>query len=149
MINNCHQKNNEETFTQDKIIKILDDDFLDAKYFLNSKSEYLAEVVFELAVYDESICEKLATKILDVIESILEGKTFQYIQLSEKHYEDFILLCNIPFLAEKIEWGTSIRGAWFDDSLEYKITLSSSDLLIPKEQICVFMRSLLFWKRNN
>jgi len=31
----------------------------------------------------------------------------------ENTYEDYIMICHLPFIASKIEWGGSIRGAWW------------------------------------
>ena len=52
-------------------------------------------------------------------------------------------MINMPFLANKLEWGTSIRGAWFDDWEEYEIDCDR--IIIKGDELKVFIADLLEW----
>jgi len=49
--------------------------------------------------------------ILDTLIKIKNRTTFEYIK-NKENYKNFILSCN--FIQDWLEWGTSIRGAWFN-----------------------------------
>ena len=52
--------------------------------------------------------------MLEVIDVIINQTQFEYIK-DEAKYLNYLTMVNMPFLSNKIEWGTSIRGAWFDE----------------------------------
>jgi hypothetical protein len=89
--------------------------------------------------------------MIEVIECIVNKTTFDYQNKSQKHYENYIMMCNAPFLVGKLEWGTSIRGAWLDEyghhsepqPREYEIGITN--LKIPKKDIVEFCKDLLEW----
>lgn len=81
----------------------------------NNKYDFLEEI-FGIITYDSgdgSAQEYLINKILDVINCINESENYKYIEKSEQNYFDYITVCNLDFVKSKIEWGSSIRGAWF------------------------------------
>ena len=43
--------------------------------------------------------------------SDLDKKSFDYHQKSDEQYINYLTMVNTPFLIDKLEWGTSIRGA--------------------------------------
>jgi hypothetical protein len=49
--------------------------------------------------------------ILDTLIQIKNGTTFEYIK-NKNNYKNYILSCN--FILDWLDWGTSIRGAWFN-----------------------------------
>jgi hypothetical protein len=57
--------------------------------------------------------------------------TNEYIESSPENYRWHIIMCNMPFFANRIEWGTSIRGAWWKPD----ITLTSCGLWEDDKQI--------------
>lgn len=59
-----------------------------------------------------------AQKAVEVCEAINDRKTFEYIN-DEENYKWFLLMCNMPFFSDKLEWGTSIRGAWWDRKIKF------------------------------
>ena len=62
--------------------------------------------------YDEDISYIMAKETLEVMNAINTKKTFEYIEDDNK-YLNYIKYLNMPFLDEKVEWGGSIRGAWW------------------------------------
>jgi hypothetical protein len=78
-----------------------------------SRLEYLSDHIFNFATYDGEMSELLARKALEVCAAVSGGKTFDYIKDPEQ-YRWYLVMCNMPFFAERLEWGTSIRGAWWD-----------------------------------
>lgn len=109
---------------------------------------------FEITTYDDDMSELFATKALEVAEAITEGKTYEYIKDPENH-RWYLWICNLPFFAEKIEWGTSIRGAWWD----FEITVETIELFDGEKQLMDpieftqetwkdFMRTLIVWAKE-
>lgn len=82
-----------------------------------SRMVYLADYVLDFTTYDDGMSELFAEKMLEVCEAINEGRTHDYIKDPER-YRWYLLMCNMPFLVGRIEWGTSIRGAWWDNEIE-------------------------------
>ncbi len=91
-------------------------DFNEANEFdgnVLTRAEYLMMHQFEIWTYDSELDEKFCGKIIDVLVAITRNQTFDYIK-EEQQYYDFIMVCAFPFVAEKINWGTSIRGCWLE-----------------------------------
>lgn len=80
-----------------------------------SKYEWAASEIFGLATYDGDLDKLFVERICDVCKYIAAGKTFEFINMSEENYITFILVCQVLYKKNWINWGTSIRGAWFDD----------------------------------
>ena len=80
-----------------------------------SKYEWAASEIFGLATYDGNLSKLFVERICDVCKYIAAGKTFEFINMSEENYITFILVCQVLYKKNWINWGTSIRGAWFDD----------------------------------
>jgi len=90
--------------------------------FEASRLDFLGNVVFNFTTCDTKMSELFATKAVEVCEAISNKTTFDYIE-NEDNYQWFLLMCNMPFFANMIVWGNSIRGAWWgdynDDRREY------------------------------
>lgn len=80
--------------------------------FPTSRLEYLANYIFDFTTYDIEMDRLFAEKAVEVCAAINGNKTFEYIKDSE-NYRWYLLMCNMPFFLERLEWGTSIRGAWW------------------------------------
>jgi hypothetical protein len=78
-----------------------------------TKYEWAANLVFNLTTYDGSLDELFVKKIIEICKVILDGKNYEYIR-DENNYKDFILVCQLLHNFDWINWGTSIRGAWFE-----------------------------------
>jgi hypothetical protein len=83
-----------------------------------SRLDYLSDHIFDFTTYDSAIGELFATKAIEVCTAINERTTFDYIKDPE-NYRWFLLMCNMPFFYPKLDWGGSIRGAWWShDGIE-------------------------------
>jgi hypothetical protein len=78
-----------------------------------SRMEFLADHIFDFTTYDTDMGELFARKAVEVCAAINESKTFDYIKDAD-NYRWFLLMVNMPFFAGRLEWGTSVRGAWWD-----------------------------------
>lgn len=79
---------------------------------------FLAEILFGIETDDSTLSLKFGKDILEVINVIKKGLNFDYIK-SEDNYKKYIIVANILSKLDWIEWGTSIRGAWFNECGEY------------------------------
>lgn len=95
-----------------------------------SRLVYLSDHIFDFTTYDSEMSEMFATKAVEVCDAINKAKTFDYIADAE-NYKWFLLMCNMPFFASRLNWGTSIRGAWWDHC---EHSLSSCGIWIGDEQ---------------
>ena len=82
-----------------------------------SRLEYLSDFIFEFITYDSEAAELFAEKALEVCAAISDSKTLDYISDAEQ-YRWYLLMVNMPFFAGRLDWGSSIRGAWWD----YEVT---------------------------
>lgn len=80
-----------------------------------SRTEFLAVYLFDFTTYDSGMDELLGEKAVEVFRVISERKTFEYIA-DQEQYRWYIIMCNMPFFAARLEWGSSIRGAWWDST---------------------------------
>jgi len=112
-----------------------------------SRLAYLAQHIFDFVTYDGEMDERFAMKAVEVCAAITNGTTFDYIAAKDD-YEWFLLMCNMPFFAERIEWGTSIRGAWWGaPRLGEQIKLESCGLWAGDEQVTTLRFSDDDWRR--
>lgn len=98
-----------------------------------SKYVWAAHRVFDLTTYDDALDEQFVKDILEVCKIILDRENFEYIE-NEENYIKYILVCQLLDRSNWIEWGTSIRGAWFDVDIYYdyqtkESTVRSKDIL--------------------
>lgn len=118
-----------------------------------TRLEFLGGVVFGFTTYDGEVDALFAGKMLEVIEAILEKKTFQYIE-NRENYLNYLYMVNTPFLSKVLEWGTSIRGAWFWEGMAegpYRLESELGEtppLTVKPSQVCEFMRALLDWSKG-
>jgi hypothetical protein len=110
----------------------------------HSRLAYLGDYIFDFTTYDDDMSAALAVMALDVCAAITAKKNFDYIQ-DEINYKTYILMCNMPFFADRLEWGTSIRGAWWDVHDNKPIKLNTSGLYIEGKQECDWAFSPLDW----
>lgn len=86
----------------------------------DSKYTWAANRIFNLTTYDSSLNELFVKNILEVCKVILEDRNYEYIE-DRENYIKYILVCQLLEEFDWIEWGTSIRGAWFDTDIFYNI----------------------------
>ena len=119
----------------------------------DSRLEYLGEQVFGFTTYDGEMSALFAGKAIEVCGAINNGATFDYIKDPE-NYRWFLLMCNMPFFADRLEWGTSIRGAWWDaNKLEscglYEGEEQVLSLDFTREQWGEFAKALVAFARSD
>lgn len=84
-----------------------------------SKYEWAADRIFDLVTYDGELDEMFVKNIIEVCKILLERKNFEYIE-DPDNYIKLIVVCQILNRFNWVEWGTSIRGAWFEESMRYE-----------------------------
>lgn len=104
-----------------------------------SRLEYLSRNIFDFTTYDGSMDVLFARKAVEVCGAISAKTTFDYIK-DQENYHWYLLMCNIPFFAERIEWGTSIRGAWWGAYPGKPIELASCGLWDGYQQLTDTLR---------
>jgi hypothetical protein len=96
---------------------MLDNSLKWAVSLLSAKADerlaFLADHTFGFATYDSEKATLFGQKAVEFIEAVTEGKTFEYQQASEENYTWFLIMANMPFFQKRLEWGTSVRGAWW------------------------------------
>lgn len=88
----------------------------------NIKLAFISEVMFGICTYDTGLDIEFGRDILEVMEVIYENKNYEYIK-DRNNYKKFILVANLLDKYNWIEWGTSIRGCWFDYFSEFKLEI--------------------------
>jgi len=79
----------------------------------DSKLEYLGEHIFNFTTYESEIIQAMALRALQVCLAISDRQTFEYIKGKDGELW-YLLMVNMPFFQGKLEWGGSIRGAWWN-----------------------------------
>jgi len=128
-----------------KFIKILDENYkkqAEMGIELDTKMEYLGRVIFDFTTYDGTIDVLFAERMIPVLKCILNRTTFEY-QKDEKQNINYLTMVNMPFLVDKLDWGGSIRGAWFDNWQEYEIDCGRIE--IKKQELEIFITDLIEW----
>ena len=112
-----------------------------------SKYQFLSHLVFNLCAYDDEIEEKWGKAIFEVMCAIRDGETFEYIYIDDTHYERYLLVCQLLKQNNWISWGSSIRGAWFEDTEhDQKIMLDMLGVSIADER---FDEEGIIWSTEN
>lgn len=81
-----------------------------------SRLAYLSDFIFDFTTYDDEKAEVFARHAIEVCEAINNCTTFDYIK-DPGNYTWYLIMVNMPFFADKLNWGTSVRGAWWDGPL--------------------------------
>ncbi len=97
-----------------------------------SKLEFIANHVFLINTYDSLVDEKMALDFLKVCDVITKGDNFIFIDSSDENYELYLRTVMYPFFENKIDWGSSIRGAWWEYDL---VEIDSCGLYYEGEQL--------------
>lgn len=119
-----------------------------------NKLQFLGDTIFDFTTYDSDIDEVLATRMIEVLDAILNRYTHEY-QKDESKYLNYLIMVNMPFLVDKLNWGTSIRGAWLDSGrrndyiIHTGFTMDGSDKLsVPAADIEIFAKELIEWSKQ-
>lgn len=122
-----------------------------------NRFQFLGSDIFNFTTHDGGVDELFAKKMLEVIDCILNKTTFEYHKHGEDeaNYLNFLTMVNMPFLQGMLDWGTSIRGAWFDEygfptnlPEEERFYQITHDWKIMKRDILEFMKQLIEWSNE-
>jgi len=105
-----------------------------------SKLAYVGNYIFGFTTYDYRMDEKLALKMTEVLKALIIGNPWQYHELNDDNYQNYILMCNSPFLKNNLEWGTSIHGAWVaaNNDIDHPFD-------VPKEHFKKYCEDIIKW----
>lgn len=106
-----------------------------------NKYEFVGDEIFNFVTYDNFYTIKLTMHMLEVLDVLIKKYNYSYLK-EEDQYSNYLLMINMPFLINKIEWGTSIKGAWLDESKLYEI------LQVEIQDIVPFIKTLLEWVKE-
>lgn len=89
-----------------------------------SKEGYLSKYIFEFITYDTEKDNLFGSKALEFCLTISNNETLSYIEESQDNYTWFVMMVNYSFFYPFLDWGTSIRGVWWDfDKKEIEIPI--------------------------
>ncbi len=98
------------------------------------KLEFLANDIFGFTTYENVVSSMMAKKAIEVCKAISDKKTFDYIANEEGNFW-YLVMVNMPFFENRLEWGTSIRGVWWDLWGDKEFIIKSCGLFSEGEQI--------------
>lgn len=131
---------------QDDYLKLLEHSFSMESQTSEGRDQsrlgYLAQHIFDFTTYESEADELFARKAVEVCAAITDGKTFDYIANPQGRIW-YLLMVNMPFFMPRLEWGTSIRGAWWDHE---QPLLDSCGLWVGQEQQTEWTFSGEQWK---
>lgn len=78
-----------------------------------TKLDWVGSDVFGFVTYDDEKDEDFAIVMLEVCGVILRNENYEYIN-DEENYLLYLLACQWLCHLHWIDWGTSIRGAYFE-----------------------------------
>ncbi|KQB59353.1 hypothetical protein [Acidovorax sp. SD340] len=107
-----------------------------------SRLGYLAQHIFDFTTYESEADELFARKAVEVCAAITDSKTFDYIA-NPKGRIWYLLMVNMPFFMPRLNWGGSIRGAWWDHE---QPVLDSCGLWVGQEQQTEWTFTLEEWE---
>ena len=99
-----------------------------------SRQEFLSSYIFGFSTYDSEMDELFAMRAIEVCKAITERTTFEYIK-DRSQYEWFLSMCHMEFFHDRICWGTSIRGAFWDAASSGFMEYETCGLWLGDEQI--------------
>jgi hypothetical protein len=137
--------------------KLLQDGYAECKRWDSSRNdgdemsryEYLCDNIFQIDTYDSELSNEFGRMAVEVCEAINNGTTFDYIK-DDANRRWYTIMCNLPFFADRITWGTSIRGAFWATGYEngdptMQIVYSSCGLFDGEDQVTDFTFTLEQW----
>ena len=95
---------------------------------------FLSDTIFNFTTYDSAMSKLFGSKAVEVCLAITQKTTFEYIR-DEDNYRWYLLMCNLPFFAQRIEWGTSICGAWWHPHKGLSMELNVCGLWLGDEPL--------------
>ena len=112
------------------VMQIFEDEFAEHCDGAESENKYewCSNYVFDLTTYDNELDEIFVKKIFEVCKAILEKRNFSFFKDNDEKYREFIIVCQLLCRLNWINWGTSIRGAWFDENRKEQSPIIEGDI---------------------
>lgn len=99
----------------------------------DSKKEWLVSTIFQCGSYSSEVDEKICDIFVSVCFAITKKETFEYVEDFER-YVNYTMVANSSFMFNMLDWGTSLRGAWWThDELVIESKLKSICLFLGQE----------------
>lgn len=111
-----------------------------------SRLDYLGEYIFDFTTYDSDMSVLFVTKAVEVCTAINSQSTYDYIK-DKNNYTWYLLMCNMPFFSSRLDWGLSIRGAWWTNQIGQLFELKSTGLYENGEQLMIIKFDVESWKQ--
>ncbi len=103
------------------------------------RAEYLGDYIFDFTTYESFMSKLFAKKAIEVCKAITDRETFEYIE-DDENRRWYLIMVNMPFFHPKLDWGGSIRGAWWHFSEPVQISQLDE---IPLEDWDNFIRAMI------
>lgn len=78
-----------------------------------SREEYILCEIFDVAAYSSDVATILARAACEIACALSDRTTFMYISPGSTSEANYTSVLHWPFFAERVDWGTSIRGAFW------------------------------------
>lgn len=88
--------------------------------------EYLSNYIFDFITYDRDGANMMGEEALSVCLAITDKRIFDYIE-DKDNYKKYLNYVNSNFFIDKLDWGTSIRCAWWDLYEDKEFEINSWD----------------------
>lgn len=100
--------------------------------------------IFDLTTYDSEVDEIFTEAIVSVLEAIRDKKAFEYQRESKTKYLTYLLVVNHRMIHPLLNWGTSVRGAWFELGVRYGslVSLTVEDFVQVPDEVASFLPSV-------
>lgn len=95
--------------------RVLEESFLipdGSGYFYATRIQFLAREVFNLTTYESDFDELIGQEIFDVCMAITHKRNFDFVKDDEARGK-YLRCVNMQFFKNRLDWGTSIRSAWW------------------------------------
>lgn len=109
------------------------------------KLHYLSNDFFDFTLYDSDADKHFAWTMLEVIRAIKNGRQGAFFKEDPSNYYAYLACVNHKFFDKKLEWGTSIRTAWFSygDMALNENNYHTHAFNFPKEDLHLVIDALL------
>lgn len=128
-------------------IAALDKHFLEYNEIMcseQSKLEFISDTIFMFVTYDSEISEEFALMAIRVCKAINEGTIPDLIN-DEPTYKFYLIIINTAFFYNKIDWGTSVRGAFWGNNIRLGSAIEEFEVDFNTNDWSVFIDALCEW----
>jgi hypothetical protein len=121
------------------------DQYNEANDIKVNKATYLAEEFFDFTTYSDQISEKMGMTALGICKIISENSVNKFCELSEAHHEAYLMMINMPFFVDKINWGVSIRHPFWDFENFKTSVITDKTIIITLRNWNILIKAMTDW----